>query len=167
MHTVDILRYGHQHVMEMIEQVPDDAWEEPGVAGNWSAKDVIGHLGAFELMLGEVLASVEAGAPTAGLQEWISTDPEEMNTRQAALRAHLPARAVIDEYVHAHDHAMELARRVPADRFSAGGVIPWYGDEYDLDDFLVYTFYGHKREHLAQIGAHLDVRSRTTAAARR
>ena len=34
---------------------------------------------------------------------------------------------------------------------------PWYGKEYALDDFIVYTFYGHKREHSAQIAAFRDL----------
>ena len=28
--------------------------------------------------------------------------------------------------------------------------------EYSLEDFIVYTFYGHKREHSAQIAAFRD-----------
>ena len=36
------------------------------------------------------------------------------------------------------------------------GTLPWYGNRYSLDDFIVYTFYGHKREHGAQIGVYRD-----------
>lgn len=36
------------------------------------------------------------------------------------------------------------------------GRLPWYGMEYALDDYLVYQFYGHKREHAAQIQAFRD-----------
>ncbi len=41
------------------------------------------------------------------------------------------------------------------------GPLPWYGPEYDLDDFIAYTFYGHKREHSAQIAAFADVLTRS------
>ena len=36
------------------------------------------------------------------------------------------------------------------------GTLPWYGPEYDLEDFIAYTFYGHKREHMAQVNVFLD-----------
>jgi hypothetical protein len=51
---------------------------------------------------------------------------------------------------------MELAGRLPAESYHQTGLIPWYGAEYDLDDFLVYTYYGHKREHGAQIAVFRD-----------
>lgn len=34
--------------------------------------------------------------------------------------------------------------------------MPWYGDAYALDDLIVYMYYGHKREHNAQIAAFRD-----------
>ena len=49
--------------------------------------------------------------------------------------------------------------RLPAKRhtqFRENGTLPWYGAEYSLDDFIVYTYYGHKREHAAQIAAFRD-----------
>ena len=36
------------------------------------------------------------------------------------------------------------------------GTIPWYGPQYSLDDMLVYTMYGHKREHGPQLDAVLE-----------
>jgi hypothetical protein len=36
------------------------------------------------------------------------------------------------------------------------GTLPWYGPEYALDDFIVYSYYGHKREHSAQINVFRD-----------
>jgi hypothetical protein len=51
---------------------------------------------------------------------------------------------------------MTLAARISADVYRQNGTLPWYGSEYDLDDFIVYTFYGHKREHSAQIAAFRD-----------
>ncbi len=43
------------------------------------------------------------------------------------------------------------------------GTLPWYGMEYALDDFIVYTFYGHKREHSAQIAAFGDLLRRESS----
>jgi hypothetical protein len=49
-----------------------------------------------------------------------------------------------------------LINRIPAERCRQVGTLPWYGAEYALDDMLVYMYYGHKREHAAQIAAFRD-----------
>ena len=51
---------------------------------------------------------------------------------------------------------MELIGRIPAETLRQSGTIPWYGAEYALDDLIVYLYYGHKREHAAQIAAFRD-----------
>lgn len=51
---------------------------------------------------------------------------------------------------------MALVAQIPAETARLTGTLPWYGAEYALDDFVVYTFYGHKREHSAQIAVFRD-----------
>jgi hypothetical protein len=36
------------------------------------------------------------------------------------------------------------------------GILPWHGGQYSLDDFVVYQYYGHKREHSAEIAGFLN-----------
>jgi hypothetical protein len=36
------------------------------------------------------------------------------------------------------------------------GTIPWYGEQYSIEDLIVYQYYGHKREHVAQIWVYRD-----------
>ncbi len=68
---------------------------------------------------------------------------------------------VFDEYEQTHLKTLELAAQVPGDLLEKEGVLPWYGRAYDLEDFIVYTFYGHKREHSAQVAVFKDTLSRT------
>jgi len=48
---------------------------------------------------------------------------------------------------------IELVSKISPERLREVGAIPWYGDEYSMDDFLVYTYYGYKREHTARFEA--------------
>ena len=84
MNAIDVLENGHQTVMQAIEGLEAERWEDSGVVGVWSTKDVIAHLA-------------------------------------------------------------------------------WYGDAYDLDDFIAYMYYGHKREHAAQIKLFRAAADRPTA----
>ena len=68
-----------------------------------------------------------------------------------AIRRDWPVDRVVAELRDAHRVTMELAARLPGDLWSKVGTIPWYGPEYSLDEMLVYTMYGHKREHGPQL----------------
>ncbi len=46
--------------------------------------------------------------------------------------------------------------QIPTEILRQPGTVPWYGMEYSLDDFLVYQYYGHKREHMAQVNVFAD-----------
>jgi len=65
-------------------------------------------------------------------------------------------REVLDEFNDAHAQVMSLAERIRPEVFRQVGTLPWYGMDYSLDDVLVYMYYGHKREHSAQIAAFRD-----------
>ncbi len=43
--------------------------------------------------------------------------------------------------------------KIPEGAWRQTGMLAWYGAEYDLEDYVVYTYYGHKREHCGQIQA--------------
>jgi len=67
---------------------------------------------------------------------------------------------VLAEYRDTHAEAARLMQQVPFEMRRLKGSLPWYGEEYDLEDFIVYTFYGHKREHCAQINVFKDLLAR-------
>ena len=68
----------------------------------------------------------------------------------------MPVSAVLEEYQESHTRVMVLARRIPDETYRQNGIIPWYGAEYCLDDFIVYSNYAHKREHSAQVNIFRD-----------
>ncbi len=49
-----------------------------------------------------------------------------------------------------------MVAQLSSETLRQNGTLPWYGEGYALDDFLVYAYYGHKREHSAQIAAFRD-----------
>ena len=62
----------------------------------------------------------------------------------------------LTEYNDSQALTMRLIEQIPLTTRRQNGVLSWYGDAYDLEDFLVYTYYGHKREHTAQIAVFRD-----------
>jgi hypothetical protein len=154
MNALDVLKYGHQTLLASIEGLPDADWEAPGAAGAASIKDLFAHLASMEQALVEVFQSFLGGGPTPYLDAMRNGD--QFNDDQITQRRDTPAPEVLAEYTDAHARALALAAQIPAEDFRRNGALPWYGAEYDLEDFIVYTYYGHKREHSAQIGGLRD-----------
>lgn len=161
MNATDILKYGQGTVLQTIEGFPESEWETPGACGVWSVKDIIAHLTSYEHVLAEVLtAFVTSGssiAPTPGSYLSKFTDPNgNFNDSEVAARKGKTIRNILGEFNDTHAQVMSMAAQLSPETFRQVGTIPWYGSAYALDDFIVYAFYGHKREHSAQIAAFRD-----------
>lgn len=150
-----ILAYGHGTILQTIDGLADTAWETGGVCGVWSTRDVIAHLASYEQVLIEVLSAFTGGGPTPNLRMW-SELGLGFNDMQVEMRKDKTAAEVLAEYNDAHDRVRAQAAEISAEIFRQTGTLPWYGAEYSLDDFIVYTYYGHQREHAAQIAAFRD-----------
>ncbi|MBZ0299066.1 MAG: maleylpyruvate isomerase N-terminal domain-containing protein [Anaerolineae bacterium] len=155
MHANDILKYGHLTLVGALETIPPAQWQTPDVCGVWSVKDIVAHLASYELVLTDILNSFLDGGATPMLDLFTQESGHFNDDQVAQRRPHSPTE-VLDEYKDAAARNAVLIARIPAETCRRAGALPWYGAEYDLDDFLVYTFYGHKREHAAQIHVFKD-----------
>ena len=155
MNAHDILLYGHRTLIGTLEGVPENTWDTPGVCGVWSVKDILAHLASYEQMLCDVLTSIsDANAPTTTLQHLLTS--EKFNDEQVERRRNQSPAEIRAEYEAAHAKNMELIQQIPIEQRRQPGILSWYGADYDLEDFIVYSFYGHKREHAAQIAVYKD-----------
>jgi hypothetical protein len=152
MEALDVLMYGQRTIRSTIDRYRPDDWRRMAL-GVWTAKDLLGHLGAFEVRFADELAPF-AGADV--VSDLTSKDPAAFNDEQAAIRKEWPLEQVMTEFLDAHERVMRNARRIDPATWREVGTIPWYGAEYSLDDLLVYRGYGHKREHDPQLGAVLE-----------
>jgi hypothetical protein len=148
MNPIDILRYGQRDIDQAVARLRPDDWTAIAL-GVWTTKDLVGHLGAFEVRYADILEWF-LGEP---MSELMQARTATFNDDQAAIRHDWPVDEVLAEYQTATERVTTLAARIPAARWSEVGTIPWYGAEYALDDLTVYTQYGHKREHKPQLDA--------------
>jgi uncharacterized damage-inducible protein DinB len=155
MNTNDVLKYGHQTVLQTIEGLPEAEWHTPGVCGVWSVKEIIAHLASFEHLLVDVLNSLLDESPTPTLDKFFE-DHLQFNDTEVLKRRDKTVSEVWAEYEDTHAQTAALMNQIPPETRRQNGILSWYGAEYDLDDFIAYTFYGHKREHCAQIAVFRD-----------
>ena len=153
MNTVNVLEYGHEAVLQAIDNISEIDWERPGVADNWSIKNILAHLTAYEYVLSDALYQLRGGKTTPTLDRWLE-DAEAFNRHEMELRREDSFNDMLDEYREAHAETISQIIRIPEENLRQGGILPWYGEAYDAEDFITYASYGHKREHAAQIIAY-------------
>lgn len=157
MNSRDVMKWGNETVMRSIRGVPLDAWNEPGVCGVWSVRQIMAHLTSFEWVLMAALkTTIEPNAPAPYLDKFIELGGARFNDYEVGSRDTQAPEETLAEYKAAHEEVMNLASRLPDEAFKQNGSLPWYGAAYDLDDLLVYQYYGHKREHMAQVDRFRD-----------
>ena len=152
MNIVDVLTYGQRDIERLLQRLQPAHWDVLAL-GVWTTKDLVGHLGAFEVRFADVLATFAGEAPESDLA---AANPATFNDDQAAARRGWTVDAILGELRNANIRVMRLARAIPDETWMRVGTIPWYGPEYALDDLAVYSMYGHKREHGPQIAAVLE-----------
>ena len=157
MHAADILRYGHGTIQQTVKGLPEADWNIPGACGFWSIREIIAHLASFEHVLVDILHwTLDKDAPTPTLQMFMKGG-QQFNDSQVAQRKDKSVAETWAEYEETFKQSSGIFRNIPANKLTETGLLTFYGAEYDLEDFLVYTFYGHKREHGAQINAFRDI----------
>lgn len=151
MNALDITKYGHLDVLESIKDVDESVADRPGVTTNWSIKDTLAHLASYEHLLEDALNSVaNHGQPTPYL-DIMNSAREKFNDKYVGEYKSMNFQGVVDDYIQTYERVRALVERLGSEKMREIGAIPWYGNEYSLDDFVVYASYGHKREHLGQI----------------
>ncbi|MEW5960028.1 MAG: DinB family protein [Chloroflexota bacterium] len=156
MNVLDVLKYGHQTVLQTINNLPQTDWDTGGVCGVWSVKDIMAHLASFERLLVDILGTFLGQPSTPYLDRYLEAGPLLFNDTEVARRKEKTVAETLAEYNEQQAQTMKLVARIPAETWRQVSTLPWYGPEYALDDFIVYSYYGHKREHCAQIAVFRD-----------
>jgi hypothetical protein len=155
MNTSDVLKYGQLTFLAGLDGLPESEWETPGVCGYWSVKQIIAHIASYEAALADILRSLTGSGPTPTLDRFLGNNVG-FNDDEVAARASLSSSATLDELTAEHERVMGLIDAIPIETLRSTGTIPWYGEQYSIEDLIVYQYYGHKREHVAQIWVYRD-----------
>jgi hypothetical protein len=156
MNAMDILKYGQQTVLQTLNSFPATARNTTGACGEWSVKDIIAHLASYELVLVDILTGFTHKEHTPNLDKFIELGGR-FNDYEVDQRKTKTMQEVLQEFNEAHALTMSLISGISTEVLRQNGTLPWYGMDYSVDDVIVYMYYGHKREHSAQIAAFQDL----------
>ena len=106
MNAIDVLTYGQKTILATMSRYRPDDWDRIAL-GVWTAKDLLGHLGAFEVRFADILATFVDAPPASDL---MSADPRTFNDDQAAIRKDWTIEQVTQEFLDANERVMTPRR---------------------------------------------------------
>lgn len=138
------MRGSRVELNEAVSGLTEDQITHDIVAGEWTVKDVLAHLAAWQ---SEALRSVERAGQGEDIGPLIAESVDEWNHRRVEERRRLPLVDVMQEFNEAHDQLMAALEQWPDDQAPLG---PAGWDE----DCRLWWLTEHDREHLDAIEAY-------------
>ncbi len=124
-------------LMDVIDGIPANRMDESGVSGEWSVKDLIGHIAFWDAQAMERVHRRAAGE-SVGEVDW-----QAMNDREAEAIRTRSLDAVKADLLQTHQQLLTLLRTLPpTDPMTA-----------DVCAFVAGDTYEHYDEHAAEIRA--------------
>lgn len=150
MELTGLLEYAHGMVIKSTSGLEETGRTEELACGTWSVRDVIGHLCSFKHFAEDVISTFTGNTDTPYMQLMFSLGGD-FGDAQVAARKGFSFQENLAEYNESHRRMMALLARIPDAEIHRAGSLPWYGEQYALDDFILYTDFGHQIEHASQL----------------
>ncbi len=146
----------------LLAEAGEERLVHPGVVGDWSVKDVLGHLTAYLRYWGAQLRGATTGVPptprdlfdTETVPERYSTF-DEQNAAIYALYAPLPLPVVLAKWRAAWELVTDAVVALDEQDITTPGRFPWAGDR-PLGEAMAGDTYEHAAAHAAEVRAWLD-----------
>jgi hypothetical protein len=151
---VALLDEQHAELTALLAAQPAEALDRKGVVGEWSIKNMLAHLAAWELTMVQALDERLVGGKSPEVMATIAASPDEWNAAQVADADHLSPEDQLAELAWTHDVLVQYLRTL--DEATLTGRAPWPGWDGTVADYIRATIVEHEREHLAQIRSALQ-----------
>ncbi len=158
------LRAERERWEALLAEVGEARMTTPGVAGDWSVKDLLGHLAAYFRYWGAQLRGATTGVPPTTRDLFgVETLPEgagtwtleDQNAAIHALYAPLPPAVVLAKWRAASDLLSDGVAGLSEEDVAMPGRFAWAGDA-PLAEAMAGDTYRHAAEHAAGVRAWLD-----------
>jgi hypothetical protein len=116
--AIDVLESGHAAVRGLLKRIPDHRIARPGLGGGeWSPKDLIGHLCFWEERVLEALAAWERGERAPIDREIYSRSIGAINAEAVRARSRHTMARVLRDWDNVHGRLIRTIRTMPDARW--------------------------------------------------
>ena len=148
---LDALQEERDLFLESVEGLPDQAWVQPGVVGEWSVKDIVVHLSRWEAELIGMLHQAQQARPPVTAQMG-SESRDALNARWIAASQARPIERIVADFQGVRDQAIQRVQALSEEDLGNPSFYPWLGGR-PLSDWIAKDTVWHEAEHRVQIKA--------------
>lgn len=149
--TLDALAAERDALLAAIAQFDDAAQDRKGVVGEWSIKNVLAHLTAWERVVIAITPERLRTRTTPALLATLTNDEDRWNAEQVAAAEHLTPTEQRAAMADARIALVELIRTLGEETVARPN--PWPQWQGTLGEYFVAAIAGHEREHREAIVA--------------
>jgi hypothetical protein len=153
---LDVIRREHQRLMNLVAQLSDDEMLQPGMNGDWSAKDELAHITAWEQ---EFLGWYRAGQRGEVPERPDPDNIDPFNRQLYEQHRDEPLAEVRAAFEASYQEILNAVASMSEDDLFRVGRFAWTG-EYPLLVYLRANTDEHYAEHTPQFEAWLAARGR-------
>jgi hypothetical protein len=103
----------YRQILELVQNFGKADFDQPGAAGDWTVKDVFGHLAFWNAEAARAITVALLSERPVG---WLDVPSDEINARETATRHELPLHQVMMEFRRTHHDLVALVERTPERR---------------------------------------------------
>lgn len=151
---IEALNREREKILDLLEAVPEEDYEKPGVAGEWSLKDLIAHLSLWEGEVVRLLWQLKSGQKPSTAQ-FRPQPVDEINKLWYQQMKDRPLERILDDF---HAVRTQTIRRIEdfSDRdLTDPQRYPWSKGKA-LWEWIANDSFLHEAEHTEQIRAWLS-----------
>ncbi|MGA8206763.1 MAG: maleylpyruvate isomerase N-terminal domain-containing protein [Candidatus Dormiibacterota bacterium] len=153
--TAELVRLDREY-QELLTSLVDADWERPGTigGGDWSLRDLVGHVMSWEELALGVISAAEADRPPP----WPTGNIDEINREMVARQGRLPLEELRRRAARTHAQLIQVISELPLPTW---GIPISMGDEPPVElNELVGRVLGAEDHPFGHLTAHLgDLRS--------
>jgi len=157
---LDTMRSEHERWEALLAQVDDAQMLQPGVAGDWSVKDLVAHVTAYERGLVEWLEAASRGQSLA----FPDLDHPDVDYRNAVIfseNQNRPWHDVLLESEQVFQRLLQLVEALPEEELTDAQITEWFvtprwHERRALWKCIADDSFKHYRQHIPDIRDWLD-----------
>lgn len=151
------IKTGHDKWLGLLAEVGKERMTTPGVAGEWSVKDIVAHIAWYEWWLGEWIRTHNWPAIPEHLN---SVDTDTRNNAYFAEKRHTPLEQVLAEEDQYHNGLVAAVERLSDAEFADQTLLGLpAGKGWDFQDLIPESTFRHYAEHGETVRAWLAILS--------
>jgi hypothetical protein len=148
---LDALEDSREAFLDVIDAIPQELWEKPGVMQDWSIKDILYHLTMWEAELVKLLWQITQGLPPkTALTSEISDD--ERNAQWQAQSQTRTLDQVLEDFQGVRRQTTRRLMEIPEKMLQNPKQFDWSNDT-PLWKWVAASSFEHESEHAQAIRA--------------